>query len=61
MFHKEEISQTVVDSRIGRRLLNVREAAQYWGSKWTPSTGKPGCGRFPASRLVERCGSMLKQ
>jgi excisionase family DNA binding protein len=32
MFHKEEQPQTrpaVVDSLIGRRLLNVREAAQY--------------------------------
>jgi excisionase family DNA binding protein len=32
MFHKEEQQQTrpaVVDSLIGRRLLNVREAAQY--------------------------------
>ena len=34
MFHKEEQPQTrpaVVDSLIGRRLLNVREAAQYLG------------------------------
>jgi excisionase family DNA binding protein len=31
MFHKEETSQTVVDSVIGRRLLNVRETAQYLG------------------------------
>jgi excisionase family DNA binding protein len=33
MFHKEEeqTSQTMVDSLIGRRLLNVREAAQYLG------------------------------
>ena len=31
MFYKEETSQTVVDSLIGRRLLNVRETAQYLG------------------------------
>jgi excisionase family DNA binding protein len=31
MFHKEETRQTVVDSLIGRRLLNVRETACYLG------------------------------
>lgn len=33
MFHKHErqTSQTVVDSVIGRRLLNCRETAQYLG------------------------------
>ncbi len=31
MFHREESSPMVLNGVIGRRLLNVREAAQYLG------------------------------
>jgi predicted DNA-binding transcriptional regulator AlpA len=31
MFHREEPSPMVLNGVIGRRLLNVREAAQYLG------------------------------
>ena len=31
MFHREESSPMVLNGAIGRRLLNVREAAQYLG------------------------------
>jgi len=51
----------VLDIAIGRRLLNVREAAQYLGLEVDTVYKKPGCGRSPTSRLVERCGSMWKR
>jgi len=57
MIHKEPV-EMVLDIAIGRRLLNVREAAQYLGLEVDTVYKKPGCGRSPTSRLVERCGSM---
>ena len=59
MIHKEPV-EMVLDIAIGRRLLNVREAAQYLSSKWTLSTRKPGCGRSLRqgwSSVAVRCES----
>ena len=57
MIHKEPV-EMVLDIAIGRRLLNVREAAQYLGLEVDTVYKKPGCGRSPTSRLVEPFGSM---
>jgi len=59
VFSKDSAAM-ILNGPIGRRLLNVRRLPNTWDWKWTPSTERPGCGRFPASRSVERCGSMWK-
>ena len=55
---RERPAEIVSNGVIARRLLNVREAAQYLGFEVDTVYKSPGCGRFPASRSVERCGSM---
>jgi hypothetical protein len=56
--HREKHTEIVSNGVIGRRLLNVREAAQYLGLEVDTVHKSPGCGRSPASRSVVRCGSM---
>jgi len=57
MIHKEPV-EMVLDIAIGRRLLNVREAAQYLSLEVDAVYKKARLGEVPTSRLVERCGSM---
>jgi hypothetical protein len=64
-------SQMRSNETVGKRLLNVGEAARYLSlevdtvykktTRRTPSRTKAGrldCGNSPRSRLVGRCGSM---
>ena len=57
MSQKKHI-EMVSNIGIARRLLNVREAAQYLGLEVDTVYKKSRLRRFPASRSVVRCGSM---
>jgi excisionase family DNA binding protein len=57
MFRKESV-QIGQNGLIGRRLLNVREAAQYLGLEVDTVYKKSRLREVPASRSGVRCGSM---
>jgi len=50
-------ASAVSSENIGKRLLNVRETAQYLGLEVDTVYKKARLREVLASRLVERCGS----